>query len=253
MHDPQTLAFSIKSPFKDKHGYRNSIIDIWHCDPENFTFPDSTQKQGGRRDDSCGWYAPMYHESERIAIEKLAKEQYSQIYARQITEKEGKDYAYVCNQPETMYEVIYWIWRSIKAFGKKGWQYGNKRNFLSSGELEFIMELSSNPVDNFKHRPIKSENDFIEMFFSIWTEYRRFHRKWYQHPRWHIHHWKINFPGLRDINRKWFQKCDICGIRGFRNTDGKRTAIAYGNWSGDKTWCPCCNADKEKTGRVPVR
>jgi len=43
MHDPLTLAFQIKAPWKDRWG-RPSLIDIWHKDPE---------RDGS--DDSCDW------------------------------------------------------------------------------------------------------------------------------------------------------------------------------------------------------
>ena len=44
MHDPLTLAFEIKNPFVKRHGYRPSLVDIWHKDPE---------RRGS--DDSCDW------------------------------------------------------------------------------------------------------------------------------------------------------------------------------------------------------
>lgn len=64
MHDPMTLAWEIKSPFKRKSalfkdGYRETLVAIWHVDPEK----DGT-------DDSCDWFNskrkrwrihPQYH------------------------------------------------------------------------------------------------------------------------------------------------------------------------------------------------
>jgi hypothetical protein len=49
MHDPMTVAWEIKSPFKQKHdlfqnGYRNTWVTVWHVDPE---------RDGS--DDSCDW------------------------------------------------------------------------------------------------------------------------------------------------------------------------------------------------------
>lgn len=51
MHDPMTVAFDIKSPFRGKpsqwspKGYRETWITIWHVDPE----ADGTE-------DSCDWF-----------------------------------------------------------------------------------------------------------------------------------------------------------------------------------------------------
>jgi hypothetical protein len=51
MHDPMTVAFTIRYPWRDaptKHfpaGYRHTFITVWHVDPE---------KRGN--DDSCDWF-----------------------------------------------------------------------------------------------------------------------------------------------------------------------------------------------------
>jgi len=242
MHDPKTVAFEIKNPFVlvKKGRSRPSLVTIWHNDPENFRFKDGTRKQGGRDDDSCGWSSPLYSIAEGNAIHALAKEQYSSIFERQVAEKEGKSYAYICNEPQTTYEVVYWIWRSIKAHGKKGWRYGRFKNFLSSAELEFIMSLATSPGDNFKHHVIKNETSFISMFFLIWKAYNRFHRPWYKHPRWHIHHWSIQFHPFQNIKRRYWDKCSICGKRGFKG-------MAYGDWGGTRIWHQECNDQNRPT------
>jgi hypothetical protein len=244
MHDPKTVAHEIRSPFKNKHGYRPSIITIWHVDPQNFKFPDGTQKQGGRSDDSCGWFTPMHHISEWESIKKLATQQYGQIFEKQIRTAEGKDYAYICNAPESAYEIIYWIWRAIKAHNKKGWQYGHKDNFLSAAELEQIMTLSTNPVDNLRYRAqqVKNVDGFIELFSGVWNNYRRFHRPWYKHPRWHIHHWQIQFHPFQDLKRRYWDKCAVCGKRGFKGS-------AMGSWDGDRIWHQEC--DTSRTAVTP--
>lgn len=45
MHDPMTVAFEIKLPFRSEKNKYKSLITIWHVDPE---------KDGS--DDSCGWF-----------------------------------------------------------------------------------------------------------------------------------------------------------------------------------------------------
>lgn len=232
MHDPKTVAFEIKNIFasKKKHGgYRPSLLTIWHVDPLNFRFKDGTRKLGGRDDDSCGWHSPMYSEKEEEAMKKLAKSQYGEIFAKQVAEREKKSYASICNNPESTYEVVYWIWRSIKAENKNGWQYGSGKNFLSASELEFIMELATAPGDNFKIWKPKDENSFVDMFFLIWRQYRKFHRPWYKHPRYHIRHWKFQFHPIQNLKRRYWDKCSGCGKRGFKGP-------AYGEWGGDRIW-----------------
>ena len=65
MYDPLTVAFEIRSPFREKpsrlwpKGYRPPFITIWHKDPER----DGT-------DDSCDWFGrkrPLSPAEQRIA------------------------------------------------------------------------------------------------------------------------------------------------------------------------------------------
>lgn len=62
MHDPLTVAFEIRSPFKQPpdrffpKGYRPSWATIWHRDPE---------KRGD--DDSCDWFATSLTDAETEA------------------------------------------------------------------------------------------------------------------------------------------------------------------------------------------
>ena len=102
MHDPMTVAFEIKSPLRGRpsklwpKGYRNSLVTIWHRDPLRFE-----NKICRRDDDSCGWFTPPYSPAQRDEIAKLADEQYREIFARQVAEREGKSYAYICNEPDS--------------------------------------------------------------------------------------------------------------------------------------------------------
>ena len=66
MHDPMTVAFEIRSPIKRKNkffpeGYRQSLVTIWHVDPEK----DGT-------DDSCGWFMRSRH-GDQATLKKIAK------------------------------------------------------------------------------------------------------------------------------------------------------------------------------------
>lgn len=204
MHDPQTVAHEIRWPWKNKHKYRTSIVTIWHCDPEKNVL-------GTRDDDSCGWFSPGYTEQEAEKIRILAKDQYSSLFARQVAIHEGKSYASGCYNQD-IYGAIYWSWRAIKAHGKLGWQYGKP---LTAAELDYIYSLATNPVDNFQSRKISNYDQFEEFFFSVWRCFRKFHRPWYKHPRWHIHHWKIQFHPLQQLKRRFWDKCEVCGKRGF--------------------------------------
>lgn len=235
MHDPMTVAFEIKSPLPGKpilggYRYREPWLTVWHVDPEK-------GGHGGRSDDSCGWFRPPTTKAEREAMSKLAKQQYGQIFEKQARTAEGASYAYICFEPNA-YDAVYWCWRAIKFADRKGgWQYGDGPNRLTRSELEAIYLLSANPVDNIRSTVagVKNEDDFEGLFFIVWGAYRRHHRPWYRHPRWHVWHWKIQWHWLQNFNRWAFHRCDHCGGRfAWRES-------VHGNWGGDKIWHSRCD------------
>lgn len=65
MHDPMTVAFEIKSPinrrsewFKD--GYRETLVTIWHVDPETDGSDDSCDWFGCDKTRENGWFPAMH-------------------------------------------------------------------------------------------------------------------------------------------------------------------------------------------------
>jgi hypothetical protein len=234
MYDPMTVAHEIKWPWKNKHGYRDSIITIWHVDPEKNTL-------GCSADDSCGWFSPPYAEKEEKLIKKLAKDQYDQLFAKKVAYEEEKSYAYICYNQDC-FGAIYWIWRAMKnLFNQKvAWQYGK---YLSNKEFQYILQLATNPVDNFQwhiHQMMKPREEgfkaFEDFVFMIFRAFRGYYRPWYKHPRWHILHWKIQFHPWQKFKRRFLEKCSMCGRRGF-------TGSAYSD-GGGKLWCEKCESAK---------
>jgi hypothetical protein len=77
MHDPQTVAFEIRYPWK-KYGksgrndfernYRESFITIWHVDPE---------KDGS--DDSCDWSGRKLNAKEKALAARLIDNKYDNL------------------------------------------------------------------------------------------------------------------------------------------------------------------------------
>jgi hypothetical protein len=226
MHDPMTVAHEIYLGKKKKNNghYLSPFITIWHVDPERRVL-------GCKDDDSCGWFAPGYTEKEAEIMKKLAKDQYKVLFARKVAIAENKDYASVCYNQDA-YGAVYWSWRALKAaYGKKKWQYGNP---LTLKELDEIYSLATCPVDNVQHYKINNENDFQNFFFVVWRVFRRFYRPWYQHPHWHFRHWKIQFHPWQNFKRRHFDKCCICGKRGFKSS-------AMADWDGTKIWHQECD------------
>lgn len=185
MHDPMTLAFSIKWPF----GRKTTLVDIWHVDPEK-----------GGSDDSCGW-SYVRAASELIAkARKLGQE--DQVF---ITGKHG----YAMEPLELLLEV----WQTI---GGQLFKRSRRRGRgISHRELVYIMNLANSPADNLRHScsSAGTPEGMGSLFVTVLRCYLTFHRKWYQHPRWHIHHWKINIRPLMSIKRSLFTRCATCGGR----------------------------------------
>lgn len=230
MHDAMTVAHEIHLGRRRKKSgqYRCAFITIWHVDPEKGSL-------GCRDDDSCGWFSPPYTEEERSKVEKLAKDQYEQIFARQVAQDNDKSYASICHNQDG-YGAVYWSWRALKAMGKRGWQYGKP---LTLKEIDAIYQLATNPVDNIQStvKNIRNVNQFVDFFFTVWRAYRRFYRPWYQHPRWHIHHWRIQFHPWQNLVRRYWLKCSVCGKRGFKSSP-------MADWGGTKHWHQHCDQSR---------
>ena len=216
MHDPSTVAFEIRYPWRAyrnptnawERKYRASFITIWHEDPLKFE-----GRLGCRDDDSCGWSRVPYSAEQRDRIRKLGQQQYSTIFGKQHAVKEGRDYARVCYEPST-YDAVYWTWRAINHQERRQgvWQYGTH---LTARELQEIFELSSNPVDNLRVSlwDVKDEETCADWFMTVYRCWLRFNRPWYRHPRWHFWHWRFQVHPWQTFRRWAFSRCAGCGKR----------------------------------------
>lgn len=222
MHDPMTVAHEIYLGSKKKKNghYRNSFITIWHVDPET----DGT-------DDSCGFSRPKISADEREMLRKIAIDQFGQLFARKVALKEEKSYAYICYNQD-IYGCIYWMWRHFNRITNKAvWQYGNH---LTNKECQYVYQLAYNPVDNFQSHKINTIEEFEEFLFLIYRAYKAYKRPWYKHPRWHVHHWHIQFRPWQRLKRRYWDKCCVCGKRGFKGG-------AMSDWDGTRIWHDHCD------------
>lgn len=253
MHDPKCVAFEIKSPFKDKGGYRNPIITIWHNDPEK----DGT-------DDSCGWFIRLRH-TDKAVYEKIVKE--FEFEWDRTFKSDSSNYVYNCGwfnpEGENVLSVqaivfnmyLYAAKEVINADGKmnprkcwkKAWKFMNKWR----SEIFYFAENNRDSMRDTIVRKFErgTNEDYtperrMEMIRNcasiIYTDILRKQRPWYKHPRWHIHHWSIQIHPLQQFKRRWIDKCSKCGKRGFKGSP-------YSDWGGTKIWCEKCNVDTVKS------
>ena len=218
MHDPYTVAFEIKSPFKEKNSnYRRSLITIWHKDP---------CKLGS--DDSCGWFKRAHHGNVDVLnnIRKDFKFNWDYWFDPQGWPKFSVG-AVLLN----MYNTA--CWNHFKHNRKK------KDAFMRKHTYD-ILYFAENPSDSLYTSIASSSKDErkryrIDDFSSIiYGDIIRKSEKWYQHPRWHIHHWRIQINFLQEFKRRWWDKCCVCGKRGFKSS-------AMSDWDGTKRWHQECD------------
>jgi len=190
MHDPMTLAFEIKRPWRDRpsrswpKGYRPTWVQIWHVDPE---------RDGS--DDSCGWSFPKV-DTEAQWFRKLAgdiaflgREDPGELEAQR--RREGRP--------------AWWIlWLNRASYWHRGRPLSQRQ---IHGEL-FAMSFPGNREDG----PLVSdEPQRIAWIFA--RCYLAIVRPWYRHPRWHFWHWRIQVVPVVLLKRWLFSRCCVCGGR----------------------------------------
>lgn len=251
MHDPQIVAHEIKSPFKRKdhwfpEGYRDTLITIWHVDPEK----DGT-------DDSCGWFMRARHGDKEILKKIIKRFEYDWdrvftsdstgvIYNCGFFKKDGNPHLSVQSIGLNLFYLA-----SLEVFPNRE----KAIKFMKKNLFE-IMLFVENPFDSMydsitrkfeigcnETHTEKVRKERIENIAScIYGWILRESRPWYKHPKWHIHHWKIQWHFFQKLNRWLFARCSKCGKRFTKWGDSN----VVGNWSGDEIWHGKCD-DSSKT------
>jgi hypothetical protein len=228
MHDPMTVAHEIKWPISFKKNsisgakYYNPLITIWHVDPEK----DGT-------DDSCGWFKRAHH-GDQALLERIKKDF-------------AFEFQYWFN--ESGYPLLSTIALSVDMYSKAVWAVFKfnrcKHRVFMRKYLYDIIHFAENHVDSLlpaitMKYGVESRESRVRHFAEIiYGDILRKITPWYKHPRWHIHHWKIQFHPWQQFKRRYFDKCCMCGKRGFRGA-------AMGDWNGTKLWHPECDNSRVK-------
>lgn len=235
MHSPETVAFEIKNPFvkADKHGYRPSLITIWHIDPET----DGS-------DDSCGWFMRCRH-IDKALVEKVRRMFESQFKHNYWFDAQGRPRFSTMGIALEMYSHAAWEVFMWKNNGNPTNRARRQRDRFMRKHLAAILSFAENPVDSLYNSinmtyGVEKQEDRIEHFVSVvLSDIMRKIRPWYQHPKWHIHHWEIQFHPWQQLKRRYWDKCSVCGKRGFKSTP-------FGDWSGTRLWHQECDQSLQK-------
>ena len=235
MHSPETLAHEIKSPFKreDKffpNGYRNTLVSIWHVDPET----DGS-------DDSCGWFMRSRHGNKETLKKIIKRFEYDWDTTFQMNDKDWEDEE-VKSSKENNNKIhsrglfhpngdpnmsvsgivlnLFFL-AACEHFDSDGHSNWKKANRFMKENLFDILMFAENPIDSLNDailqpfgKDIKREDRIEEMAKIIYGWILRKERPWYKHPKWHIHHWKVNIDVVSKFKRWAFSKCCKCG-KGF--------------------------------------
>lgn len=198
MHDPMTVAFQIKSPFKNQKGYRKIWITIWHVDPET----DGT-------DDSCGWFMRSRHGDGQV-LDKIFKALKFEIESEHCSwyfDNGLPRYSILATVRHFYYQAAY------IHFGR---DWDKAQSFMRRYNFD-IAHFAENPIDSL-HRDIqqipqdeKFDSWVMRISRVIYGDILRKSRPWYKHPRWHFWHWKITFPAIRRMfkTRDASNKADV--------------------------------------------
>lgn len=192
-------------------------FDVWHIDPEK---PGT----GNRTDDSCGWFDrtpgdyadavayvlkdETFMHDVRLAIarrEPMPYPFYEGISERHMTGMRlpaGEALALVLMVASEL-ELRRW-WNGQR--GKEGaasswWRKTFTRKRVVSDEA---VSLALHPLDNLSQ--VDTPESMVRLIAAALN--RRFRPRW-KHPRWHVHHWKINFDLTRNL-RRMFEPCATC-------------------------------------------
>lgn len=181
MHDPNSLAFSIR--VGNFH-----IADVWHVDPCR-----------GSSDDSCGWIYPRLTTEQHATMRDLG---WWEGRERHFLRYPFKTYQADVADREALYRAaILMVARMLGiriSFDEAATMAAHR---FSVGGTEgpdglfcFVAGYHSNyPKDRREDRA----RVWQATCTSIARELLRKRRRWWQHPRWHVGHWKVTFPALR--------------------------------------------------------
>lgn len=235
MHDPMWVAHEIYLGSKKKRNghYRTPLVTIWHVDPET----DGT-------DDSCGSFIRSRHINQELFHKVQSEFEFNFKHNYWFNEAGYPVFSTIATVLN-MYSAAAWqvfMWNNNgNPSGKARKQY---KRFMQR-HLFDIIHFAENPTDSlFTHITMKygvePKEERIRSFTSIvLADIMRKIRPWWKHPRWHVHHWSIQFHPWHRLKRRYWDKCCICGKRGFKGD-------AHSDWDGTRIWHGECDRGLQK-------
>lgn len=206
MRRPKTLAFDI----------RWLGITVWHVDPET----DGT-------DDSCGWFLRPRHLNQE-KLERIVRkfefdwDRQFEKYDVGLFRKDGQPRFSV---PGVVLNLFYKAAGIVfESDGRTNWK--KARRYIRKHLLEILL-FSENTTDSLfesctrmfeigcdeEYTKEKRDERLCSFARIIYAYIARDIRSWYKHPRWHIHHWRVQITAIQRLKRWLFSRCARCGKR----------------------------------------
>lgn len=236
MHDPMTVAFEIKRPWRSEppskawpKGYRKSFITIWHEDPE---------RDGS--DDSCAWFKRAKHgvPEVRRKIEGTFAFEWDASYGGWFNTDGSPRFS-----SSAITLGMFWV-AALYHFES---DTKKTRRFMRR-HLFDILHFAENPTDSLhpfttsKHGTRPRDERIAEAAAIVYGCVLRWSQPWWGHPRWHVHHWRIQVHPWQQLRRRFWDRCCKCGKRGF-----PKGVSAIGDWNGERIWHSTCDEARGAT------
>lgn len=272
MHDPLHVAFEIRWPFplRGPRWKRRPFVTIWHRDPE----------VGGRDDScATRWRISTKHKSmiecaggdearHPWFLRERAKEPQSPADAEALL----RGALWQCAR---MFGLRGWsLWHKRITFAQcerlacdlihnsvdnvrsslcllPGW-HTNDRN-PDGPPVDTEMDLEDHeghereyrrPADDVRYPKEASkharESNSTAFFYMIARILSRETARWWQDPKWHVWHWRIQFHPWQQFKRRFIERCSTCKQRYRGRKD------VYSGFGGGATWCGDCQRTSAK-------
>lgn len=201
-------------------------------------------------DDSCGWFMRSRHCDQKI-LAKIASD-FAYEWHRKFPYERFGWFMEDGTPNYSAHAIVLAMFRIAANHHYGHWSKAAKK-FLNDNIFD-ILFFAENSCDslctsiNQMHgsRDGNKEEQAMEFAQSVYSWLCRAERPWYRHPRWHFWHWCIQIHAWQRLKRRWWDKCSICGKRGFSDNDP-----AMGNWDGDKIWHESCGGSPNVVPYVP--
>ena len=213
-YHPETLAFSFPPYARPKAGALARLLyrlkpwigfDIWHIDPER-------KGTGQRPDDSCGWFDRRPGEYADAVAEILQDQGEVQALRNAFNRAVHQPAGYSTNgwvrmTPADTLAACLMV--AMRLDSLRHWRLSQERRIPIRSRYAATMRLATNLALN-EADNLQTNNDPETFVRSIVAALTRRFRPWWRHPRWHVHHWQINFDLWRNLRRATVERCGTC-------------------------------------------